>query len=123
MNIFPSLQDNPDYTSVINQRHYDRLQGYVEEAKEKGFEVIEIPGKHFCCGSAGSYNILQPMMANELKERRLNSIGRITNSGEICILATDNIGCLMQLASGTDMQVVHTVELLDWATGGLKPPQ
>ena len=94
-----------------------------ENLKSAGFEVIEIPGKHFCCGSAGSYNILQPMMANELKERRLNSIGRITNSGEICILATDNIGCLMQLASGTDMQVVHTVELLDWATGGLKPPQ
>jgi len=40
--MYPSLKDNPDYTSVINQRHYDRLQGYVEEAKEKGFEVIEI---------------------------------------------------------------------------------
>ena len=62
------------------------------------------------------------MMANELKDRRLALIGEVSDSNKVSILATGNIGCLMQFASGTDLQVVHTVELLDWATGGLKPP-
>lgn len=93
-----------------------------EHLKSAGFEVVEIPGRHFCCGSAGSYNLLQPTMANELKDRRLALIGEVSDSNKVSILATGNIGCLMQFASGTDLQVVHTVELLDWATGGLKPP-
>ena len=93
-----------------------------EQLKAVGFEVVEIPGRHFCCGSAGSYNLLQPEMGNTLKDLRINLIDQVSDSNQSNILATGNIGCLMQLASGTDLQVVHTVELIDWATGGLKPP-
>ena len=93
-----------------------------EQLKAVGFEVVEIPGRHFCCGSAGSYNLLQPEMGNTLKDLRINLIGQVSASNQANILVTGNIGCLMQLASGTDLQVVHTVELIDWATGGLKPP-
>ena len=102
-------------------------QGITQEPRKNlrsaGFEILEIPGKHFCCGSAGSYNILQPVMANELKKQRLTSIGEIPNLDKQNIIATGNVGCLMQLRSGTDLHVAHTVELLDWATGGLKPPR
>ncbi len=101
-------------------------QGITREPREHlkavGFELTEIPGRHFCCGSAGSYNLLQPAMAETLKDRRLTLIDKVSKSNRASILATGNIGCLMQLASGTGLQVVHTVELLDWATGGLKPP-
>ena len=93
-----------------------------EQLKAVGFEVVEIPGRHFCCGSAGSYNLLQPVMGNMLKDLRINLIDQVSASNQANILVTGNIGCLMQLASGTDLQVVHTVELIDWATGGLKPP-
>jgi glycolate oxidase iron-sulfur subunit len=102
-------------------------QGITREPREHlkavGFELAEIPGRHFCCGSAGSYNLLQPAMAETLKDRRLTLIDKVPKSNRTSILATGNIGCLMQLASGTGLQVVHTVELLDWATGGLKPPK
>ena len=93
-----------------------------EQLKAVGFEVVEIPGTHFCCGSAGSYNLLQPAMGNMLKDLRINLIDQVAGSNQANILVTGNIGCLMQLARGTDLQVVHTVELIDWATGGLQPP-
>jgi len=91
-----------------------------EQLETVGFEVLEIPGRHYCCGSAGIYNLLEPKMASELKARRLSSIEEVSNSFQGAILATGNIGCLMQLATGTNLQVFHTVELLDWATGGLE---
>ncbi len=92
-----------------------------DQLKEVGFEVFEIPGRHFCCGSAGSYNLLQPTMADQLQARRLDKIESVLETGDASVLATGNIGCLVQLASGSNMPVVHTVELLDWATGGPKP--
>lgn len=85
--------------------------------REAGFEVIEVPGKHFCCGSAGSYNLLQPETANELSLRRVKAIE--ATGAEV--IATGNIGCLEQLARMSGLPVVHTVELLDWATGGPPP--
>jgi glycolate oxidase iron-sulfur subunit len=87
--------------------------------REAGFDVAEVPGKHFCCGSAGSYNLLQPQIADELGARR---IAQIEASGAE-VIATGNIGCLEQLARMTGLPVVHTVELLDWATGGIAPPE
>jgi glycolate oxidase iron-sulfur subunit len=87
--------------------------------REAGFEVLEVPGKHFCCGSAGSYNLLQPETANELSRRRIQAIE--ATGAEV--IATGNIGCLEQLARMTGLPVVHTVELLDWATGGAPPPE
>ncbi len=92
-----------------------------DQLKEVGFDVVEIPGRHFCCGSAGSYNLLQSDMADQLKERRLDKIASVLKASDASVLATGNIGCLVQLADGADVPVVHTVELLDWATGGPKP--
>ena len=76
-----------------------------------------MPEGHICCGSAGSYNILQPILAAQLRNRKLANIGR---SGA-AIVATGNIGCIQQLESGLDRPILHTVELLDWATGGPRP--
>jgi len=118
-----SNQPNIIYHDACSLMHG---QGITQEPREHlkavGFEFYEIPGKHFCCGSAGSYNLLQSAMAEKLKNRRLTLIDRVSKSNQESILATGNIGCLMQLAAGTGLQVVHTVELLDWATGGPKPP-
>jgi glycolate oxidase iron-sulfur subunit len=83
-----------------------------------GFEVLEIPEGHLCCGSAGTYNLLQPDVAAALRERKIAAIATTKPDA----VAAGNIGCMIQIASGTDVPVVHTVELLDWATGGPKPP-
>ncbi len=83
-----------------------------------GFEVAEVPERHFCCGSAGTYNLLQPGMATALGERKAAHI----RSTDPDIVATGNIGCMTQLGHYLERPIVHTVELLDWATGGPKPP-
>jgi glycolate oxidase iron-sulfur subunit len=82
-----------------------------------GFTVRNIPEAHLCCGSAGTYNLLQPEIADRLRDRKLENIARVAPE----IVATGNIGCITQLSSGTGTPVVHTVELLDWATGGPMP--
>ena len=96
-------------------------QGIFEQPRnllvEAGYEVQEIPGKHYCCGSAGSYNLLQPDIAIWLKDQRLAEISKLGAQ----VIATGNIGCLTQLATKAALPVVHTVELLDWATGGPRP--
>ncbi|HEY2034088.1 MAG TPA: glycolate oxidase subunit GlcF [Rhizomicrobium sp.] len=80
-----------------------------------GFEVLAIPEGHLCCGSAGSYSILQPELADALRVRKLENIATL----EPDVIATANIGCLEQLSGGTP--IVHVAELLDWAEGGPKP--
>lgn len=82
-----------------------------------GFIVRDVAEGHLCCGSAGTYNLLQPEIAERLRERKLANIARL----EPDIIATGNIGCITQLAGGTQVPVIHTVELLDWATGGPRP--
>jgi glycolate oxidase iron-sulfur subunit len=82
-----------------------------------GFVVRDVPEGHLCCGSAGTYNLLQPEIAGRLRERKLSNIARLNPD----IIATGNIGCITQLAGGTQIPVIHTVELLDWATGGPRP--
>ena len=82
-----------------------------------GFVVKEIPEGHLCCGSAGTYNILQPDIADRLRARK---IGHIEDVGAD-LIAAGNIGCITQLAAGTAIPVVHPVELIDWATGGPVP--
>ena len=83
-----------------------------------GFAVVDVPEGHLCCGSAGTYNLLQPELATALRERKLGNIARTGAQ----VVAAGNVGCITQLASGAPVPVVHTVELLDWATGGPIPP-
>jgi glycolate oxidase iron-sulfur subunit len=83
-----------------------------------GFDTVDVPEGHLCCGSAGTYNLLQPELAAALRERKLANIAQT----DADIVAAGNIGCITQLAGGAGMPVVHTVELLDWATGGPIPP-
>jgi glycolate oxidase iron-sulfur subunit len=82
-----------------------------------GFDVREVPEGHICCGSAGTYNMLQPELSRRLRDRKVKNI-KTTGAA---IVAAGNIGCLTQIASGSDLPVVHTVELLDWAYGGPRP--
>ena len=76
-----------------------------------------MPEGHICCGSAGTYNLLQPEIAVQLRDRKVRNIESTAPE----VIATGNIGCITQIASGTRVPIVHTAELLDWATGGPKP--
>ena len=106
------------YHSACSLQHGQRI---LQEPKAllatAGFTVRDVPEGHLCCGSAGTYNLLQPEIAGRLRDRKLANIKRVTPD----IIATGNIGCMTQLASGTSIPVVHTAELLDWATGGPMP--
>jgi len=82
-----------------------------------GFEVVEPENAHLCCGSAGTYNLLQPELAGELRRRKVGTLEALSPQ----VIAAGNIGCMMQIGSGTPVPVVHTAELLDWATGGPVP--
>ena len=106
------------YHSACSMQHGQKLHRPPRALLEAaGFEVAEIPEAHLCCGSAGTYNILQPEFAEPLRQRK---IGNIRSTGAAAV-ATGNIGCIQQLESGLGMPILHTVELLDWATGGPKP--
>lgn len=85
---------------------------------QAGFTVLDIPEGHLCCGSAGTYNMLQPALSAALRERKLTNIAALAPDA----VATANIGCLMQLGAGGAFRVIHLAELLDWATGGPPPP-
>ncbi|HSE79921.1 MAG TPA: glycolate oxidase subunit GlcF [Alphaproteobacteria bacterium] len=83
-----------------------------------GFAVREPAEAHLCCGSAGTYNLMQPALAGRLKARKIANLART----QAAVIAAGNIGCINQIADGAAIPVVHTVELLDWATGGPRPP-
>jgi len=85
--------------------------------RRAGFEVVEPRDAHLCCGSAGTYNLMQPVISAELKRRKVATLEAKAPD----VIAAGNIGCMMQIGGGTRLPVVHTVELLDWATGGPKP--
>ncbi len=82
-----------------------------------GFEVRDVPEGHLCCGSAGTYNMLQPEISARLRDRKIKNI-KMTRAA---VVAAGNIGCITQIAGGGDLPVVHTVELIDWAYGGPRP--
>lgn len=106
------------YHSACSMQHGQRLDALPRRLlQEAGFELREIAEGHLCCGSAGSYNILQSKIATQLRDRKLANIAGTGAN----IVATGNVGCIMQLRSGTSLPVVHTVELLDWACGGPRP--
>jgi len=85
--------------------------------KAAGFTVVEPRDSHLCCGSAGTYNLLQPEISAELRARKVRTLEEKSPQ----VIAAGNIGCIMQIAAGTTVPVVHTAELLDWATGGPRP--
>jgi glycolate oxidase iron-sulfur subunit len=107
------------YHSACSLQHGQKIVRAPKELLCKlGFVVKDVPEGHLCCGSAGTYNILQPELARRLRERKVANIEKI----EPDVIAAGNIGCMTQIAAGTAIPVVHSVELIDWATGGLAPP-
>ncbi|MFG1481006.1 glycolate oxidase subunit GlcF [Xanthobacter sp. V4C-4] len=106
------------YHSACSLQHGQKVKAPPPELlRRAGFEVVEPFDPHLCCGSAGTYNILQGPLADALKGRKVATLEALRPD----IIAAGNIGCLTQIASGTPVPVVHTVELLDWATGGPRP--
>ncbi|MDB5015003.1 MAG: 2-hydroxy-acid oxidase [Daejeonella sp.] len=106
------------YHSACSLQHGQKITMAPKELLSKnGFVVKDIPESHLCCGSAGTYNILQPDIANRLRDRKVANIAMVKPD----VIAAGNIGCMVQIAGGTTIPVVHTIELLDWATGGPRP--
>ncbi|MBY5986932.1 glycolate oxidase subunit GlcF [Roseovarius atlanticus] len=107
------------YHAACSLQHGQQIKTHPKTLlKKAGFEVVEPADAHLCCGSAGTYNLMQPAISKQLKTRKVQTLEAKSPD----IIATGNIGCMMQIGSGTGVPVVHTVELLDWATGGPKPP-
>jgi glycolate oxidase iron-sulfur subunit len=106
------------YHSACSMQHGQKITSLPKELLRKaGFDVVDVPEGHICCGSAGTYNLLQPEFATQLKARKAKNI----DSTQPDVIATGNIGCLQQLQGATSAPIVHTVELLDWAYGGPVP--
>jgi len=106
------------YHSACSLQHGQKITGLPKDLLSKnGFVVKDVPESHLCCGSAGTYNLLQPDIANRLRDRKVANIAMIRPD----VIAAGNIGCMVQIAGGTSVPVVHTIELLDWATGGPRP--
>jgi glycolate oxidase iron-sulfur subunit len=105
------------YHSACSLQHGQRVTSEPKTLlRRAGFEVVEPREPHICCGSAGTYNLVQPEIAGRLRERKLSNLTAIRPD----LVAAGNIGCIMQLSGGT-LDVVHTVELLDWMQGGPEP--
>jgi glycolate oxidase iron-sulfur subunit len=106
------------YHSACSLQHGQKIGRVPKELLSKiGFVVKDVPESHLCCGSAGTYNMLQPDLAKKLRERKVGNIEKLNPD----VIAAGNIGCITQIAAGTEIPVVHTVELIDWATGGPAP--
>ena len=106
------------YHSACSMQHGQKIHDQPKELISKtGNEVLDIPDGHLCCGSAGTYNILHQKMAKSLLRNKVNNIEKITPD----FISTGNIGCMTQISTGTRIPIIHTVELLDWFTGGPKP--
>ena len=106
------------YHSACSLQHAQRITAApMTVLRRAGYEVVGVPEGHICCGSAGTYNLLQPELAGQLKARKVANIAKTKPD----VVAAGNIGCIVQIASGIGVPVVHTVQLVDWATGGPKP--
>jgi glycolate oxidase iron-sulfur subunit len=106
------------YHSACSMQHGQNVNREPRDLlRAAGFEVREIDDGHLCCGSAGTYNILQSDLAEPMRARKAANIAR---TGAV-VVATGNIGCIAQLERAIGVPIVHTVELLDWASGGPKP--
>ena len=107
------------YHAACSLQHGQQIKTHPKDLlKAAGFRIVEPRDSHLCCGSAGTYNLMQPEISKQLKQRKIETLEAKSPD----IIAAGNIGCMMQIGSGTDVPIVHTVELLDWATGGPTPP-
>ena len=106
------------YHAACSLQHGQKVTSHPKDLlRMAGFEVVEPADSHLCCGSAGTYNLMQPEISDKLKERKVRTL----EAKQPDVISAGNIGCMIQIGSGTGVPVVHTVELLDWATGGPKP--
>lgn len=106
------------YHSACSMQHGQKIKDQPKRLlTNAGFTVLDIPEGHLCCGSAGTYNIMQPEIAGKLKARKIANIERVKPE----LIAAGNIGCMTQIGSGIDVPILHTVEILNWVYGGKKP--
>ncbi|MEM7269624.1 MAG: glycolate oxidase subunit GlcF [Pseudomonadota bacterium] len=106
------------YHSACSLQHGQQIKTAPKELlKQAGFKVLEPAEPHLCCGSAGTYNLMQPEISAQLKARKVANIERLNPD----VISAGNIGCMMQIGSAASAPIVHTAELLDWATGGPMP--
>ena len=106
------------YHAACSLQHGQQIKTLPKDLlKRAGFTVVEPADSHLCCGSAGTYNLMQPEISQQLQARKVQTL----EARRPDIIAAGNIGCMMQIGAATKIPIVHTVELLDWATGGPKP--
>tara|TARA_B100000700_G_scaffold120055_1_gene134783 strand:- start:1223 stop:2257 length:1035 start_codon:yes stop_codon:yes gene_type:complete len=106
------------YHSACSMQHGQKIHNEpINLIKKTGNEVVEIPEGHLCCGSAGTYNLLQSDIAQKLLDEKIENIKKTKPQ----FISTGNIGCITQIAQGTKIPILHTVEIIDWYTGGPKP--
>jgi glycolate oxidase iron-sulfur subunit len=114
----PPLALTVAYHSACSMQHGQKIDALPRQLlTQAGFKVRDIPEGHLCCGSAGTYNIVEPEIALRLRDRKIANIVQTSPD----LVATGNIGCIAQIASGTSIPVLHTIELLDFAFGGPTP--
>lgn len=107
------------YHSACSLQHGQQIKTLPQQLlRRAGFDVVEPLDSHLCCGSAGTYNIVQPEIAGQLRNNKLASLALL----DAQVIAAGNIGCITQLQGGVGIPVLHTVQLLDWAYGGDLPP-
>ena len=106
------------YHSACSMQHGQKITDAPKALlRAAGFQVVDVPEGHLCCGSAGTYNMLQPAIAGRLRARKVANIESLAPDA----IAAGNLGCMTQIATGTKLPILHTAELLDWATGGPLP--
>ena len=106
------------YHAACSLQHGQQIKTSPKELLRRvGYKVLEPADSHLCCGSAGTYNLMQPEISGQLKARKIETLEAKTPD----VISAGNLGCMIQIGSGTDIPIMHTVELLDWATGGPKP--
>lgn len=106
------------YHAACSLQHGQQVKTAPKDVLKKlGFKIVEPSDPHLCCGSAGTYNLLQPEISGQLKARKVKTLEAKSPD----LIAAGNIGCMMQIGSGTEVPILHTIELVDWATGGPRP--
>ena len=106
------------YHAACSLQHGQKIKDLPKSLlRDAGYQIAEPADPHLCCGSAGTYNLLQPEISAKLRDRKVATLTTIQPD----IIAAGNIGCMVQIGQGTDIPIVHSVELIDWATGGPKP--